>query len=207
LTNQHIIKALEQPLPGWEGQKIMSSFGYDTHRKPQTTSKKAAVMLLLYPDHDGILQVVYIKRPSNNPNDKHGGQISFPGGQVDPTDKDLEDTALRETYEEIGLPRKQLHILGRLSDIYVFVSDFQVSAFVGYVDHPPLFIPETAEVDFIISYPLPKLLSAARLVKDLKVNRHVLKAVPYYDLNNETLWGATAMITSEFLEVLKKSTR
>lgn len=200
-----IQNALNQSLPGWEGQKIMSSVGYDMNRKAKSTSKKAAVMLLLYPDENEQLHTVYIQRPSNNPHDKHSGQISFPGGQVEKADESLQATALRETYEEIGIQSHEITILGPLSTIYVFVSDFLVSPYVGYCSSSTEFILQKSEVHKVITYPIHKLQADEKKVKDMKFSIAHLKDVPYYDLNGEVLWGATAMITSEFLEILKRN--
>lgn len=198
-------EALKKPLPGWEGQKIMSSVGYDLHRQAKNSSKKAAVMLLLFPDENGAIQTVYIQRPSNNPNDKHSGQISFPGGQVEKDDKSMEETAIRETYEEIGIASHSISILGALSTIYVFVSDFIVSPYVGFSSTIPEFTLQKSEVHKVITYPISLLQKQKKKVKDLKVSNYMLKDIPYYDLNGETLWGATAMITSEFLEILRRN--
>ncbi len=195
---------LNGDLPGWEGQKLMSSIGYESNRKAKPTSKKAAVLLLLFPD-SGQLKLTFIRRPSNNPNDKHGGQISFPGGQVENEDRNLEHTALRETFEEIGVQEREITILGRLSDIYVFVSDFLVSAYVGYSHTRPEFILQESEVAALITFPLSKLFHQPLMSKDHKVRDIVLKDVPYYDLDGEFLWGATAMITSELLELIRRN--
>jgi len=196
---------LQRPLPGWEGQKLLSSHGYDTNRTAKSDSKKAAVLVLLFHDDTGVLRIAYIKRPSNNPHDKHGGQISFPGGQVEQDDPSLEYTALRETYEEIGIPIDQMTQLGSLSDIYVFVSDFLVSPYVAYYAGQPTFMPQPSEVDKIITWSVVELMTTTPATKDLVVKNYTLKAIPYYDLDGETLWGATAMITSEFLEILRQN--
>lgn len=190
---------------GWKAQKIMSSKGYDMNRTANHNSKIAAVMILLFQDAQDAWQTIYIKRPSRNPNDKHSGQLSFPGGQQESNDADLRYTALRETEEELGIPMAEIEIIAPLSSIYVFVSDFNVFPFVGYLSQPPRFDIQKSEVDYPIIYPLQKLLDvnpAPR--KDLALTQGVLlKDIPYYDLNGDTLWGATAMITSELLEILR----
>jgi len=201
---EQLKEILKQPLPGWSGQSKLSSVGYDSNREAKPSSKKAAVLLVIYQDVFDNYKLVYIKRPSNNPNDKHGGQISFPGGQVENLDPNLEHTALRETYEEIGIPNHQLEIVGALSKLYVFVSDFLVFPYVAVLKGQPAFIPQETEVDKIISHPIQHLLDFTPLTKDLHIRSYKLKNVPFYDLNGETLWGATAMITSEFLELIRR---
>jgi len=196
---------MKAPLRGWDAQKIMSSRGYDMNRTPNSNSKKAAVMILLFQDSAGHWQTVYIKRPSKNPHDKHSGQISFPGGQREDADTDLVMTALRETEEELGIPRADIEVITSLSSIYVFVSDFNVLPVVGFLAAPPTFVIQESEVAYPIVYPLADLMQvdpAPR--KDVTVQTGViLKDIPYYDLNGDTLWGATAMMTSELLEMLR----
>jgi len=197
---------VKAPLPGWEAQKLMSSVGYDQNREPKGDSKIAAIMVLLFQDEEQAWQTVYIKRPSRNPLDKHSGQISYPGGQREATDHDLIDTALRETEEELGIPRSEIEIIGPLSSIYVFVSDFNVFPYVGYLSAKPQFDIQKSEVDFPIIYPLQRLLNSNPVPrKNLTVAKgRTLKNIPYYDLDGHTLWGATAMVTSELLEMVRR---
>lgn len=180
----------------------MTSLGYDMNRIPRADAKQAAVMLLLYDNPTEGLSTIYIKRPSRNPNDKHSGQVSFPGGQVEAQDISLEDTALRETEEELGISRTQIEVLGPLTSIYVFVSNFNVLPYVGYLHGIPTYNVQESEVDYPISVSIEKLLQQRPpRRKDLKVGNNSLKKVPYMDVNGDTLWGATAMMTSEFLDI------
>ena len=182
----------------------MSSLGYDMHRTPAEDAKRAAVMLLLYHNTQDSLCTIFIKRPQRNPHDKHSGQVSFAGGQVDPEDDSLEDTALRETKEELGIPRQQIEVLGALSPIYVFVSNFNVSPYVGYLKGQPKYKLQESEVAYPIEVSIDSLISQMTPQrKDLKVGNNSLKNVPYMDVKGDTLWGATAMMTSEFLDVYK----
>ena len=180
----------------------MTSQGYSSNRVPADDAKSAAVLLLLYDDPAKGLSTMYIKRPTRNPEDKHSGQVSFPGGQVDPEDKTLQDTALRETEEELGIPRGKIEVLGKLSSMYVFVSNFQVIPYVGYLPEQPIFKIQESEVDYPITVSIADLLSQLPPQrKDLLVRSFTIKDVPYWDLNGDTLWGATAMITREFLDI------
>ena len=198
---KQLSEILSGELPGWRAQQKLSSVGYDTHRIPPSDAKQAAVLALLYPDDSGALTTIFIKRPAH-PHDKHSGQISFPGGQVEQQDADLWQTAIRECEEELGIPREDIQRLGALSSVYVFVSRFQVYPFVGYLSVKPKLTIQESEV----AYPIHTALSTLRLppkTKSLQVRQDVtLKDVPYWDLNGDTLWGATAMITSELIHLL-----
>lgn len=204
----HLREGLNGSLPGWNGQKLMSSQGYDSNRIAPQDAKQAAVMLLLYPDEQGALHTIFIKRPQRDPRDKHAGQISFPGGQKEAGDIDMAATALRETQEELGIPSEHIEVLGALSTIYVFVSNFLVYPYVGYMAGPPQYVLQKSEVEYPIPWSLENLIQIKEpLRKDLRIRNMILKSIPYYDLNGDTLWGATAMITSEFLYLLKNSPR
>ena len=197
---------LLKPLPGRKAQNRLSpvidnakySNAPDDHRV-------ACVMALIYP-LDGALQMIFIERASSHPDDKHAGQIGFPGGKMEDDDKSYLECALREVEEEIGIGTNEIKVLAPLTDLYVFASNFMVYPFVGYLDHIPDFVPQESEVASIISFPLDSLLDEGTLdVKDLTVRGQQIKNVPYYKLERHTLWGATAMITSELLEVIKAS--
>lgn len=195
---------LNEPLLGWEAQRIMSSIGYDKFREPKPDSKLAAVLVLLYPDSEGQLNLIYIKRPNNNPQDKHGGQVSFPGGRREDGEA-MHDTALRECMEEIGVPIDVVEILSPLSTVFVFVSDFNVFPFVGFTNALPVMTRQETEVDEILTVRVSELMNQERKTTDLTVRKNIrLKNVPYYDVHGHVLWGATAMITAELLETIRQ---
>jgi len=194
---------LQYDLPGWEAQKRMSPIQTAKYRETAENARKAGVMVLLHPNNVGELSVFYIKRTSHNPNDKHGGQISFPGGQVEKGDNNYIDTSVRETYEEIGVNPNDINVLGQLSSIYVFASNFYVQPVVGYLPYNPTLILQESEVEYIVQISLQVLKDPATIQhKDFKFGSFDVKNMPYYSIHNEVLWGATAMITSEFLAVL-----
>ncbi|NNK90358.1 MAG: CoA pyrophosphatase [Saprospiraceae bacterium] len=167
------------------------------------SARKAGVLALFYPSNKHDLELIFIKRPTKNPMDKHGGQVSFPGGQIEQSDRHMIDTALRETEEEIGIPSNKIKVLGQLSPIYVYVSNFIVTPVVGFIDFKPEYKLQESEVDYVITSPLTHLIDPHnRKTKDLKVRSHLLKQVPYFDLQGEVLWGATAMMTSELLHII-----
>jgi len=182
----------------------MSEERFNRYYQPQPNARKAAVMLLLIQNDDG-LHVAFIKRPVH-PNDPHSGQISFPGGRMEDADDSYEACALRETYEEIGIGAERISVLGPLSKLYVFASNNLVYPYVGYLDHTPEFTLQKAEVDQVIMVPMRYFVSEAEILyKDLEVKGFHMKDVPYFDLRGHTLWGATAMIFIEWIQVWKRT--
>ena len=124
----------------------------------------------------------------------HAGQIALPGGRIEKGETALE-TALRETWEEIGITSDQIVILGSLSEIYVQVSRFQIHPFVGWLDKKPEFVINENEVEKTISFPL-KLTTNSFEEVELETLTGTLK-VPCFRFEDEIIWGATAMILSE----------
>lgn len=196
-------KALATGLLGWEAQRLMLPLKTDKYQEPHTNSKQAGVSVILYPDVEGVIQAVFIKRPAH-PLDKHSGQISFAGGQKEQSDVDLQATALREMEEELGIARGEAQVLGALTSMYVYVSDFYVEPYVVYLDDRPQYLLQASEVDYVIEIPLTRLINQSSVTTDIFVRNTTLKDVPYYDLNGDVLWGATAMITSELIEMVRR---
>ena len=166
---------------------------------------EACVLCLLYPK-DNNWHIALMRRVSStNPNDTHSGQMSFPGGKYEATDETYQQGALRETEEEMGIPRETIELLGKLTPMYIPVSNFIVYPFVGVLSATPTFVPEAAEVKQIVELPLALLLDDKnRQVKDLTVRNYTIKDVPYFNVFGNVVWGATAMMLSEFVEVVKK---
>lgn len=158
--------------------------------------KHSSVLLLLYFDNDD-LYAILIKRPAHMKH--HAGQIALPGGKIEEGETALE-TALRETWEEIGLNRDQIKILGSLSALYVEVSRFQIHPFVGWLDKKPGFVINKNEVEKTISFPLKSMKNTFDEV-ELETFTGKLN-VPCIWFEGEIIWGATAMILSELADVL-----
>ena len=175
---------IEESLPGREVQYLMSPVRREArlyYDSPEH-ARQAAVLALLMPQN-GQWHISFIKRPSH-PKDKHSGQISFPGGGIETRDESIEDCALRETEEEIGVKRDQIHLLGPLTKLYVYASNNMVHPFVGYIDKEYEFVPQQSEVDEIITVPLSYFLDPTIIkTTDLEIRGYQLKDVPYYDLN------------------------
>ncbi len=193
----------QQPLPGVEAQLNLAHEGREVDVPAGTTAQEAGVLILLFPTADG-LYFPLIERTSHNPNDRHRGQIGLPGGKREAGDADLVATALREAEEEIGVPRGDVEVLGQLSPLYVSVSNFMIYPTVGYVDYVPTWVPQASEVARVIEAPLARL-NAAGVVRHADVEIFgglTLKQVPYFDIADEVVWGATSMVLSELRQVV-----
>ena len=205
LTIQALEQALSKEKPGFEIQKEMSPVRGDAERYYETPdfARKAGVMMVLYMK-DADWHTAFLKRTMNL-NDAHSGQISLPGGRFEESDATLVQCALRETEEEIGIPQNDIDVVGSLSSLYVYASNHLVQPFVGFLSDPPEFRIDQSEVHSVIEAPVSYLAdhSVVKLT-DLSVRGFKLKDVPYYDLFGEILWGATAMMVSEFLNVWKR---
>lgn len=202
-----IQEKFSNPLPGRAAQYRMAHVGRDYPTPDFSKARKAAVILLLYPDTKGETQLVLIQRMIH-PKDRHSGQISFPGGKIEPTDLSPKAAALRELEEELGVPTDAVTILGQLSDLHISVSNFLVYPFLGIANKRPNFIPQPSEVHAILETPIKAFLEKSmRRKKDLKLpNGITLKNVPYFEVQGHTVWGATAMIINEFSELLMGKT-
>jgi len=177
-------------------RKILSSLSIE-RRSP----KKAAVLALFYPNNDNKTCFSLILRP--NYKGVHSKQVSFPGGKFEKKDENLENTALRETYEEIGVQSEDIVIKKQLTNTFIPPSNFIVSSFIGIISHTPRFI-YNHEVEKVIEVKLVDLLHEAT-VTSKKINTSYMNNidVPYYKLNGYMVWGATAMMLSEIKDLLK----
>lgn len=195
---------LSQALPGKAAQYKMAHAVRVNHAPPPPDAQIACVLVLLYPRNKD-WHIVLIERMSNKRHDRHSGQISFPGGKLEDRDPSLAAGALREANEEVGVIQEDIEILGQLTEMYIPVSNFLVHPFVGKLDYTPLFIPQPSEVKSILEVPLNILTDPKTINRtELRIsNDIILKNVPYYNFQNHIVWGATAMMLSEFLEVLK----
>ena len=198
-------RQLELELPGVEAQTRMSPIqNSEKYRQPSTNHKVACVMALLHPKQEE-LYVTFIKRAASHPDDKHAGQIGFPGGKFEIEDESLIMCALRETEEEIGIPRSHIEVIGQLTSLYVFASNFMVHPFVGYLDYYPQYIPQIEEVAGIYEVPVKNLIDPAyKVSRQVKLSEGFHREAPGYDIDGDFLWGATAMISSELESVLER---
>lgn len=162
-------------------------------------AKKASVLCLFYPK-DKIPHFVLMKRVSYP--GVHSGQISFPGGQIEENENPLE-AALRETYEETGVQVNEEDVLSAISEIYIPPSNFYVYPFIASLKETPSFKADETEVDYLVEVPVKEFIDPSNLKqKQLQYSYGTFQA-PYFHLQNETVWGATAMILGEVVEILK----
>ncbi len=190
-------------LPGERAQYLMAPKERETSEiyiKKSPNHRKSSVMMLLFPDAFNRATTVFIERPINN--SIHSGQIAFPGGKEDPTDTSLQHTAIRETEEEIGIPTSDIEIIGKLTSLFIPASNFLVQPYVGLISSTPVFVPNEYEVRSVIPFSIRELLKLQPLTKDFKTSYGNLKA-PYFLIEGHSVWGATAMMLSEFRELIK----
>ena len=158
------------------------------------SAKLAAVLLLLFPKDDH-LSTVMIKR--NEYPGVHSGQIGLPGGRQEDGET-FDMTALRETYEELGIQPSHITLIGQLTPIYIPPSDFEVHPFVGYTPQHPTWQPDPNEVADIVETPIAAFFDdTLKKNQEIRVDTFTITA-PYYDINGHQVWGATAIILSEF---------
>ncbi len=205
---QQVQQRLQQPLPGLEAQTLMMAARFkvndsNAYVKPSEGGRKAGVMLLLF-QKETTWYTALMQRPEAPY--AHSRQISFPGGGLEEEDVDLAACAKRETEEEFGIPREQIQVLGALSELYIPVSRYLVQPFVGYLEQAPSYTPDPNEVDEIIEVRLEDLLNPdLRKLTNIKTSSGLtLKDIPYFDVEGKTVWGATAMMLSEFVYMAKQ---
>ncbi|WP_405604481.1 NUDIX hydrolase [Polaribacter sp. Asnod1-A03] len=174
---------------------------YNEEQIIKNKPRKAAILALFYPNDNEKTCILLTKRASYK--GTHSSQISFPGGKLDVLDKSLKNTALRETFEEVGVLESSVKIIRELTDVYIPPSNFLVTPFLGVVKQRPNFILNY-EVDTIIEVLLDDLMHDNSL-SSVKMNTSYMKniEVPCFKLNNYVVWGATAMMLSEIKELLK----
>lgn len=191
---------LTRPLPGLDAQLRMAPsprVGWDPLKFPEG-ARDGAALLLVYP-HDDTLQLALTVRGSGLRN--HTGQVSLPGGRVDDGET-FEQAALREAEEEVGVDPRAVDVVGRLTPLHIPVSGYLLHPVVGFTTMRPAFQRAEWEVARIIEAPI-SLLSDPRMVKREMRTRTVSGQtvdvdVPYFDIDGEKVWGATAMVLAEF---------
>jgi len=166
-----------------------------THLKP----KKAAVLVLFYPDIDQNTRFLLTLRASYK--GTHSSQISFPGGKIEFQDKSMKETALRETFEEVGIKPNVITTFKEMTDVFIPPSNFLVKPFLGYLESIPSFVTNH-EVASIIEVKLDDLLNDSSISKTVLSTSYAKKMeVPCFKLNDYIVWGATAMMLSEIREL------
>ena len=164
--------------------------------------RKAAVMMLLYPK--GLLTYLVLIVRNSYPG-VHSSQIAFPGGKVEAYDVNLQETALRETHEEIGIPPNKINVIRAFTEIYIPPSNFLVQPFFGYSEEELSFELQEDEVAGIIELPIMEFLDDGIIIsKTMTTSYSKSVEVPCFKVNEHYIWGATAMMMNELKETLKK---
>lgn len=204
---EKVERALTLPDFDWRAAQTKMGIGGRVMGRPRGMrgeGRRSAVVMLFYPHEDEVM-IVYTLRPKSLRT--HSGQISFPGGRID-TGETASEAAVREVWEELGITADEMNLIGRLSKLYIPPSDFFVEPFVGWCAERPNFRPNPAEVATIIEVPLNQLLDPATRKTEKRrfpAFDNQERDVPYFAIDDHKIWGATALMTGEFLERWKQT--
>jgi len=170
---------------------------------PNSNTKQGAVLAVFFKENEGgDYRLVFTKRKANLK--AHSGQISFPGGRLE-NDESAVDAAVRECHEEIGIAIDVSQVVGPLSKIYISESDFEVVPFVSFLNQAPKFSINDDEVAEIFDVPLRHLLDSKNLKSEIRLIRDKQVDVPFYLWKSHKIWGATAAILTEILDVIQEN--
>lgn len=201
---QEIKSTLVNDLPGEDAHLLMSPLGRGKSSEALAFAKNikyAAVAVILHHESDE-LQIILTQRASYD--GIHGGQISFPGGRKDENDQNTIQTAIRESKEEIDLDLSDLHYLGKLTDVYIPVSNFLVYPEVFYLESLNELQPNY-EVAEIFNVTIKELLDEKNVsTMEVKVGDNLHLKVPCFSIKGKNIWGATAIILSELKVLVQK---
>ena len=159
----------------------------------------AAVLLPIY-EKEGEYYILFTKRTQKV--EHHKGQISFPGGARHEHDRDLKDTALRETFEEIGVRPGDVTILGELDNMSTLTSNFLITPFVGIIPYPYEFIINEDEIEELVEVPLSALADERNYREEVYIIEGAPNMGRVYEYNGRVIWGATARILKQFLDLV-----
>ncbi len=183
LPDAHVRERLAAPTPEW---------------RTEAKLRDSAVLLVLV-EKDGVDHIIYTLRRDDLK--AHAGQVCFPGGRRE-SDEDAITCALRETEEEIGLPRTALTLVARLPD-RVSIAGYLVAPFVARLDHPRVYTPDTTEVAAVFEVPFPALFERDRWrFRPLSHPRARFKDIPYFEYGDYTVWGLTGIMTRDFIRAV-----
>lgn len=194
---------LAQTLPGRAGQRRFEpDLGFGRHfGPPPHDARPAAVMLLLYPGDGGEWRVPLTVRPAEMA--AHGGQISLPGGSID-AEETAEAAAVRELFEELAVSPAEVTTIGRLSQLYIFGTNFLVEPWLATCARRPSFVPNPTEVAELLEPSLTELCAPTAWGRHAQVVRGIRAEVPHIQFGEHRVWGATAMILGELMTLIEE---
>ena len=194
---------LKQPLPGHSNlpSRIENKLTLKLP-EPNEKTRMSAVLMAFYPFKNDIYFPL-ILRPLYD--GTHGGQVAFPGGQVELEDENLKRTALREAQEEVGIKAIDVTVLGKLTKIYIPPSNFWVTPYIGYLNYRPDFFPDPREVDRVIEVSLNDLINKFEVEERSMLVNGLNLRTKGFSIDNQWVWGATALMLHEFLDIQRRA--
>lgn len=201
-TNSLNKRLSEQPLPGHETiMQKMSPYRLRVKAEPNEQTRRSAVLLMFYPKGEDIFMPL-ILRPQYD--GVHGGQMAFPGGRVEFKDKDIQATALREAQEEIGIKATDIKIIKNLTELFIPPSNMFCQPVLGYMPFRPDFYPDEREVAGIFEVSISEILDPSIVQVRTVETRGIKLETPCFVIQDQVVWGATALMIAELVEILKK---
>ena len=190
-----------QKFPSMIIKKVLGARDPEVIKDGQQPGYRHAGVLLPLLVEEGTWKVLFTRRTDRV--EHHKGQISFPGGAVDKGDASIEETVLRETYEEIGLSREHVEILGRIDDVLTMASNYIVHPFVGRITNLNDLVINRAEVERVVKAPLSLFHRANPEKRRYSVEYEgVIYETPAYEYGKDLIWGATARMMENFMEII-----
>jgi len=166
-------------------------------------ARLAAVMCIIYPKNNKPYFLLTRRKATLY---EHGGEISFPGGSKEDRDRDLLGTALREVEEELGLIISLNDVIGELSEVFTYSSNFLISPFLTLVKNRPQVRTLSTEVSYVLEVDFNKLLDPSMYSEDDRSSNGKQYSIPYYDYDGEVIWGATAQIINQLVKIIREGT-
>jgi len=193
---------LHAQLPGVEAQKKMAPYPryVPPQGRPEEEAIPSAVLIILFPRHDSWF---FILTERSSEVEHHQGQISLPGGAHE-GDESLQETAMREGEEELGIDMESVSMLGELTSLFIPVSGFRVHPFVAVTMEEPYLRPDPAEVSSVHFASVDQLVDEDCIQREVKRIRGLQMEVPYFRFDHLKVWGATAAMLSEFRELVQR---
>jgi 8-oxo-dGTP pyrophosphatase MutT (NUDIX family) len=194
-------RLLEQALPGHEQiMQKLSPYQLKVKSEPNSNTRRSAVLIMFYPKGEDIFMPL-ILRPQYD--GVHGGQMAFPGGRVELKDKDIQATALREAQEEIGIKSTDVKIIKNLTELFISPSNMYCQPVIGYMPYKPDFYPDEHEVAGIFEVSISEILDPSIVQMRTVETRGIKLETPCFMIQEQVVWGATALMIAELIEILK----